>query len=176
MTTALREYEEKHTESCELINDQNEFYGFTKGENLLSKYIQWVYVPAVKDVSTEQNEGTQTALGQLLSRTVRTKIDFTEEIEELKNDLQGKYEQILEKQQSALKDLRLSIEKRLQDYMDARARLELEWHYDPKKSISISDPLARALIGDGEFIGEVARAGHGLQRGFLICFTSRISW
>lgn len=168
MTEALRGYEEKHSEMCELMKDSNEFYGFTKGENLLSKYVQWVYIPAVKDVSTEQNEGNQTALGQLLARTVRTKLDFTKEIEELKNDLQGKYKQVIDKQQSALNDLQLNVEKRLRDYIDGRARLELKWHYDPKKSISISDPLARALLGDGKFIGEVARAGHGLQRGFLV--------
>jgi putative ATP-dependent endonuclease of OLD family len=168
MIAALRDYEEKHAELCELIKDSNEFYGFTRGENLLAKYVQWVYIPAVKDVSTEQDEGSQTALGRLLARTVRVKLNFDKEIEELKSDLQGKYEKVLEEQRSALNDLQLNVEKRLRDYADARARLELKWHYDPKKSITVSDPLARALIGDGKFIGEVARAGHGLQRGFLV--------
>ncbi len=168
MTQALHEFEEKHDDLCEIIKDNNEFYGFTRGANLLSKYVQWVYIPAVKDASTEQDEASQTALGRLLARTVRVKLDFTEEIEEMKSNLQVKYEEILEKQKSALNDLKLSIEKRLRDYADARARLELKWHYDPKKSIAISDPRARALIGDGEFIGEVARAGHGLQRGFMV--------
>jgi len=168
MGQALRDYEEAHLKKCEHQDEPNEFYGFTKGEYRLEKYIQWVYVPAVKDASTEQDEGNKTALGRLLVRTVRTKLDFTEEMEELKSDLEKKYEKMLDAQRAALNGLQLTIEKRLRDYADARARLQLKWHYDAKRSIEIRDPLARAMIGDGEFVGEIARAGHGLQRSFLV--------
>ena len=48
---ALREYEEAHPELCEPLDAETQFFGFTKGLNLLDKYIQWVYVPAVKDAS-----------------------------------------------------------------------------------------------------------------------------
>jgi predicted ATP-dependent endonuclease of OLD family len=168
MTSALREYEEGHRELCKLLPDSTELYGWTKGLNRLARYIQWVYVPAVKDASSEQEESNKTCLGKLLARTVRTKLDFSKAIEELKGAAEEKYTEILEKQKEALKELGLSIEKRLQDYIDSRARLSLSWHYDAKTSIAIKDPLARANIGDAEFIGEVARAGHGMQRGFLL--------
>lgn len=168
MTSALREYEEGHSELCKLLPDTTELYGWTRGLNRLARYIQWVYVPAVKDASSEQEESNKTCLGKLLARTVRTKLDFSEAIEELKSAAEEKYTEILDKQKDALKELGLSIEKRLQDYIDLRARLNLSWHYDAKTSIAIKDPLARANIGDSEFIGEVARAGHGMQRGFLL--------
>jgi predicted ATPase len=168
MSDALRAYEESHTEKCELIDESNQFYGFTRGTYHLENYIQWVYVPAVKDASTEQEEGSKTALGQLLARTVRTKLDFSEAIEGLKREVQTKYTDILSAQEEALKGLGLSMERRLQDYIDARARLDLKWYCDSKSSISIKDPVARAVIGDGDFVGEIARAGHGLQRGFLV--------
>ncbi len=168
MTDALRDYEEKHPKKCEFIEDLNQFYGFTKGDYHIEKYIQWVYVPAVKDASTEEEEGSKTALGQLLARTVRTKLNFSNDIDELKDEMEKKYTEILNGQKDALAELQLSLEKRLQDYIDARARLELRWHYDPKASIAIRDPMARARIGDGDFIGQVARAGHGMQRGFLL--------
>jgi predicted ATP-dependent endonuclease of OLD family len=168
MTSALRDYEESHRELCKLLDDPTQIYGWTKGLNRLARYIQWVYVPAVKDASSEQEESNKTALGRLLARTVRTKLDFSEAIEELKTVAEERYTQILENQKEALKELELSIEKRLQVYIDARARLNLGWHYDAKTSIAIKDPLARVNIGDAEFIGEVARAGHGMQRGFLL--------
>jgi len=168
MTDALREYEEKNPDKCVFIDELNQFYGFTKGDYHLEKYIQWVYVPAVKDASTEQDEGRNTALGRLLARTVRTKLDFSSEINKLKEEIGEKYVGILAKQADALRALELSMEKRLQDYVDARVRLKLKWHYDAKTSISLHDPTARALIGDGDFIGEVARAGHGVQRAFLV--------
>lgn len=168
MAEALRNYEEGHPEKCELIDESNQFYGFTRGTYHLENYIQWVYVPAVKDASTEQEEGSKTALGQLLARTVRTKLDFSKDIEALKNNVEASYADILTRQSEALKELSMSMEKRLQEYIDARARLDLKWHYDSKTSISIKDPAARAVIGDGDFVGEIARAGHGLQRGFLV--------
>lgn len=168
MRAALRDYEEKHPERCVLIDEANQFYGFTRGQYHLENYIQWVYVPAVKEASTEQEEGTRTAMGQLLARTVRTKLDFSDAIDGLKDEVEEKYTAILEEQKHALKGLELSMKKRLRDYVDQRARLELMWHYDGKRSIEIRGPLARARIGDADFIGEVARAGHGMQRGFLL--------
>lgn len=76
MENALRDYEEGHDDLCELNRDENQFYGWSKGDNRLRKYLQWVYVPAVKDAATEQEEGKTTALGQLLQRTIRTKVGF----------------------------------------------------------------------------------------------------
>ena len=168
MTSALRTYEESHPELCELVPAETQFYGWTRGRNLMDKYIQWIYIPAVKDASIEQEENAKTALGKLLARTVRTRIDFTESLEELKKVTQEQYTIILEKHKEGLKELQLSIEKRLQEYSDSRSRLQLRWHYDAKESISIRDPAARADIGDGDFMGEIARAGHGLQRIFLV--------
>jgi putative ATP-dependent endonuclease of OLD family len=168
MTNALRSHEESHPELCELIPAETQFYGWTRGRNLMDKYIQWIYIPAVKDASMEQEENAKTALGKLLARTVRTRIDFTESLEDLKKDAQEKYTNILEEHKESLKELQMSIEKRLQDYSDSRSRLQLRWHYDAKESISIRDPAARADIGDGDFMGEIARAGHGLQRIFLV--------
>jgi hypothetical protein len=168
MRAALRVYEEKHSKRCVVIDEPNQFYGFTRGQYHLENYIQWVYVPAVKQASTEQEEGARTALGHLLARTVRTKLDFSDAIDALKGEVEERYTAILEQQRDALKGLELSMEKRLRDYVDERARLELAWHYDAKRSIEIRDPLARARIGDADFIGEVARAGHGMQRAFLL--------
>ncbi len=168
MTSALRAYEESHPELCELVPAETQFYGWTRGQNLMDKYIQWVYIPAVKEASIEQEENTKTALGKLLARTVRTKIDFGKSLDELKKAAEEQYTDILEKHKEDLKELQLSIEKRLQDYSDPRSRLRLKWHYDAKESISIRDPTARADIGDGDFMGEIARAGHGLQRVFLV--------
>jgi len=68
MEQALREYEAAHPEQCTLIPSPDQFYGFSKGTNRLQKYVQWVYVPAVKDATTEQAEAKSTALKRLLSR------------------------------------------------------------------------------------------------------------
>ncbi len=104
-TAALREYEEEHPELCNPIEEECQFYGFSRGKDKLDKYIQWVYVPAVKDASTEQEEGNKTALGQLLQRTVRAKIDFKSSLDTLEEEVEGKYNEILEKEKDTLKEL-----------------------------------------------------------------------
>ena len=81
MEEALKDYEEKHPELCELGESGDQFYGFTKGADRLPKYVQWVYIPAIKDPSAEQEESKKTALGQLLDRTVRTKVNFKDHMD-----------------------------------------------------------------------------------------------
>ena len=168
MEASLRNYEEHHPELCGLLDDHAELYGWTRGLNRLAKYIQWVYVPAIKDPSAEQEEAGKTALGKLLARTVRTKVDFSEDIAAVKAEVVKKYTKMLDQRQDALDGLRMSLERRLQEYAGGQARLDLQWHYDDKQSIKISDPSAWAHIGDGLFIGQVGRSGHGLQRAFLV--------
>src|SRR3990172_10565569 len=78
MRAALRAFEEEHPEQCELIESETQFYGWTKGENHLRQFVQWVYLPAVKDPTSEQDESRATALGAILERTIRSKVSFEE--------------------------------------------------------------------------------------------------
>lgn len=175
MVSALRDYEEKHPGKCKLLPGSNQFYGWSKGANLLRKYIQWIYIPAVKDASTEQDEGSKTALGQLLERTIRTKVDFKEPIADLKNKLAKGYKEIVDKQQRALSVLEISIRQRLRDWANPSADVSLSWHYDPEKSLIVNEPTARAAIGEGSFVGEVARIGHGMQRAFIVSILQELA-
>jgi len=56
----------------------------------------------------------------------------------------------------------------LQDWAHPGAKVKLKWNLDPAKSIKIEEPLAKADIGEGDFMGEVARMGHGMQRAFIV--------
>lgn len=175
MENALREYEEGHEALCELNRDENQFYGWSKGENRLRKYLQWVYVPAVKDAATEQEEGKATALGQLLQRTVRTKVDFQEPINKLRQDLAEQYEAIIQKEQGVLDGLSQSLTSRIQEWTHTGTKIELNWHYNPEKSIGINEPLARLAAGEDEFLGEIARLGHGLQRTVFVSLLQELA-
>jgi hypothetical protein len=62
---ALQKYESEHPELCALIPSEDQFYGVSRGANRLAKYIQWVFIPAIKDAASEQTESKKTALGQL---------------------------------------------------------------------------------------------------------------
>ena len=175
MEEELRAFEEAHPDLCSLVDSEDQFYGWSKGDNRLRKYFQWVFVPAVKEATSEQAEAKNTALGELLQRTIRASVDFDGPLAELKATTQTEYDKIVEAQQQALRGVSSTLESRLQRWAHPDARLQLEWQADPDKSVVLSGPSARASIGEGSFVGEVSRLGHGLQRSFIVALLQELS-
>lgn len=175
MIRDLRSYEEKYPQKCEELPSGDEFYGVSKGKNFLEKYIQWVYLPAVKDASSEQAEAKATALGRLLARTVRSRINFKESIDSIRNDVKKKYSKLLSDSQNQLAEISLALRDRLVEWAHQDATLRLEWHQDPEKAVQVDEPYAQAVLGEAGFEGALARFGHGLQRSFLLAVLQELS-
>jgi putative ATP-dependent endonuclease of the OLD family len=175
MESALREFEEGHSQLCELLDSEDQFYGWSKGANRLAEYIQWVYIPAVKDASTEQDEGKNTALGQLLERAVGAKTNFDGRLAALRAEATSQYAIIVEEEQPGLESLSRILERRLQSWAHPGAQVQIRWHHDPAKSIAIHLPLARAKVGEDEFLGDLCRLGHGLQRSFIVSLLQELA-
>jgi len=139
MTEALRDYESEHANQCVLVPSSDQFYGFSNGSNRLAKYVQWVYVPAVKDATTEQTESKATALGKLLARTVRSRVDFSEKLTEMRVEFTEKYNQLLAEKQASLQELSAILGERLKDWAHPDTRVKLEWKLPP----DLPDPESR---------------------------------
>lgn len=172
---ALREYEEAHQELCELTLSADQFYGFTKGANKLEPFIQWVYVPAVKDATTEQTEARNTALGKLLERTVRSQVKFDEDLGRLRDSARAGYEQMLAAQQKTLEGISESLAKRVAEWAHPDASVRLMWREDPKGSIRIEQPVAWLRAGEAGFEGDLTRFGHGLQRCYILALLQELA-
>jgi putative ATP-dependent endonuclease of the OLD family len=175
MTDALRSYENAHPDQCELVRSSDQFYGFSSGVNRLAKYIQWVYVPAVKDATTEQTEAKATSLGKLLARTVRSKINFAAQLAAIRSEATEKYLQLLDANQGSLQDISGTLRERLKDWAHPDARVKLEWRGTPEKAIRVDEPLAQIVAGEGGFDGELSRFGHGLQRCYILALLQELS-
>lgn len=175
MTEALRTYEEARPIDCVLIPSQDQFYGFSSGKNLLDKHLQWVYLPAVKEVSDEQTEGKTTALGKLLARTVRSQVSFSDKIKGLRDQLQTNYQGILDESQGELDAVSAALRTRLQYWSHPNADLKVSWKFDKDKSLKVDEPFAALQAGEGAFAGELARLGHGLQRSIMIALLQELS-
>lgn len=175
MASSLREYESARPEQCVSIPSEDQFYGVSKGANRLERFIQWVYVPAVKDAVSEQAEARNSALSKLLSRAVNAKTAFAQELEELKASTREKYSKILCKNQSALEDITKALNSRLSEWAHDGTDLVLEWQEDEQKSVKIEEPWARVKVSEGAFEGQVARLGHGVQRSFIIALLQELA-
>ena len=175
MKEALHVYEQEHPDQCKIIPSEDQFYGFSRGSNRLAKHVQWVYVPAVKDPTSEQIEARNSALGKLLARTVRLKTNFGETVKVLRDKMQDQYQNLLEENQPALDEISTALQRRLSEWAHPDARLRLQWKQDPNKSVRVEEPWAHILAGEGGFEGELARFGHGLQRSYVLALLQELA-
>jgi len=149
---ALREYERAHPEQCVLIPSADDFYG-VNSTGKLGPFIQWVYVPAVKEVGEEGIEAKNTALGKLIARAVRTRTNFDAELEDLKANALERYRELLERNQASLTDISQSLRRRLESWAHSNVRLGMEWLSDPNKSVVAQPPVVGIKTGEGDFLG-----------------------
>ena len=174
METALRDFEESNAALCTLMPSEDQFYGATKGSNRLAPHIQWVFIPATKDISTEGEETKNSALTILLERTVRAKVNFDDEVTKIYDDAKVAYQKMLDAQQGVLSSVSASIESRLQVWSKPDIQAKVKWNYDDQKTIKVEDPAAQVLIGDNGFEGELARFGHGMQRSYIFALLQEL--
>jgi hypothetical protein len=171
---ALRDYEAAHPGQRVLIPSADDFYG-ANSTGKLARFLQWVYVPAVKDAGEEGLEAKNTALGKLIARAVRTRTNFDAELEALKADALGRYRDLLDRNQASLTEISQSLQRRLESWAHPNVRLGMEWLSDPNKSVVVQPPVAGIKTGEGDFLGSLARMGHGLQRSYLLALLQELA-
>jgi len=165
---ALTKYEEALPESDKkLALSGAEFFGVSKGVDKFQRHISWVYVPAVKDASSESEEAKTSHLGKLIQHTIRSGMDYEVELDRIRTEALESYSKLLTNQRTHLTELQKRLASRLQAAVMTEADLQLDWKKD-EKSVSVQDPVAQVLLSDRGFVGEVERFGHGLQRSFLL--------
>jgi putative ATP-dependent endonuclease of the OLD family len=171
---ALHEYEAAHPERCVLIPSEDTFYGINS-TGKLALFVQWVYVPAVKDAGEETQESKNTALGKLIARAVRARVDVNAEVEALKTETLNRYRELLDRNQASLTELSETLQRRLGDWAHPDVRLGMAWLSDPKKSVVLQQPVAGIKTGEGEFLGDLSRMGHGFQRSYLLALLQELA-
>jgi len=174
MAEGLRNYEAERPEECILIPSEDNFYG-ANSTGILSRFVQWVYVPAVKDAGEESQEAKNTAIGKLITRVVRSKTSFDEAIEELRLKTLKEYGELLQKNTEGLNSLSDSLQKRLESWAHPNVKIEMAWLTDQNKSVQVQQPIAGIKTGDGSFLGSLSRMGHGLQRSYLLALLQELA-
>ncbi len=171
---ALRRYESEHPDQCSLIPSSDDFYGINSTGKLAS-FLQWVFVPAVKDAGEESQEAKNTALGKLIARAVRTRTNFDGELEALRAEILTRYRELLERNQASLTEVSQALQRRLESWAHPNVRIGMEWMFDPTRSVVVQQPIAGIKTGDGTFLGSLARMGHGLQRSYLLALLQELA-
>ena len=165
---ALRDFEEALSPDQKTLTPSgDDFFGVSKGAHKFQRHLHWVYVPAVKDATSEGQEARSSHLGKLIQHTVRASMNYAEELEKIRAAALAAYDELIGGQQTHLTGLEKRLSDRLKAAVMGDAGLTLNWKRD-EKSISVLDPVAQVQLSDKGFSGSVENFGHGLQRAFLI--------
>jgi putative ATP-dependent endonuclease of OLD family len=170
----LQRYESEHIADCVLISSEDNFYG-VNSTGKLAKFVQWVYVPAVKNAGDEGQEAKNTSFGKLIARAVRTHAAFEQELQTLREETLLKYNTILDNNRQGLAALSTSLQKRLESWAHPNVKIDMAWLTDPGKSVQVNQPVAGIKTGDGDFLGNLTRMGHGLQRSYLLALLQELA-
>jgi energy-coupling factor transporter ATP-binding protein EcfA2 len=175
MYQTLREFEAERAGECEVIPSEDQFYGVSKGKNLLEKYVQWIFIPAVKNACDEQSETKGGALGKLLARTVRAKLNFSATLQALVETARGQYQKMLDDNEAALNGVSEALQKRLAEWAHPAATLRVAWQQDSSKAVRVDQPLAGIVAGESGYEGSLVRFGHGFQRSYLLALLQELA-
>lgn len=171
---ALREYEDAHPDRCSLIPSQDEFYG-ANSTGKLARFVQWIYVPAVKDVAEEGLESKSSALGKLVRRTVRVHTDVDDRLRDLEAQTVERYQALLDDNRTGLQEIATSLRQRLAEWAHPDVRLELDWMQDARSAVRLTPPSAGVRAGEGDFLASLSHMGHGLQRSYLLAILQELA-
>jgi putative ATP-dependent endonuclease of OLD family len=164
---ALEEWENNHPELCKRMRDDGQFFGYKEvSAGYLGRFTRFVLVPAVRDASSDGEEGRGSLFTQLIDIAVRSNTAGNIELLALGDEMKKRYEDIINtKKTSELKKLQADLTRELGYYV-VSTDVELSW--DSMPQVQLPPPRAVAKIGEEGHRTAIERKGHGLQRAFIM--------
>ena len=170
----LAAWEHAHPEQCELHRDDGQFFGFTNvGRGSLQKYTSFVFIPAIRDATSDAVDAKGAVVAQLMEIVVRSAIQRRRDIQEFQAEISTRYEQLVSPDNlpelGGLSDNLTSTLKKF--YADSA--VNLRWQAGSDFSLPL--PAAEVLLDDDGFEGPVSLKGHGLQRAFILTLLQHLA-
>jgi energy-coupling factor transporter ATP-binding protein EcfA2 len=168
MENALREFEASHSQLCSEIKSEDQFYGFTKGAHKLKPFLQYIYLPPVKDAVEEEVEARSGILGTLISRIVRSELNLDDELDTIQKDAIEKLRYLFDSHKTGLNKLSSRLTELTKNLFPALAAVTMKWTDDLASQVRVDSPLVNVDINDSTFSGPVSKFGHGIQRSYIL--------
>lgn len=171
---ALTKWEGDHPDRCIRQRDDGRFFGFTEvGQGYLGRFTRFLFIPAVRDASDDAAEGRGSVLTDLMDMVVRSIIANKDNIKQLRDETQQKYEEIMHPENLAeLQQLSGQLSRTLQTFVP-NASVDLRWL--PLDQIKIEMPKADVKLVEDRYPTAVHRTGHGLQRAFILTMLQHLA-
>ncbi len=163
---ALQNWEFEHPEELKLMLDDGQFFGFqNNSRGKLQNYTSFVFVPAVREASTDAADGKNSVIGKLLELVVRSQILQRKDIQEFQRSMTERYQQLVDPQN--MPELRILANALTFDIRRLYDDAEVELAWRDVGELPMTLPMADVHLKHDGFGGPVDRQGHGLQRAFV---------
>lgn len=167
-------WEAAHPEHCERDRDNGQFLGFANvGRGALQKATSFVLIPAVRDASADAQDGKNTVIGQLMELIVRSAIQSRKDIQEFQKEISERYAKLTDP--ANLPELG-GLANVISDTLgQLYANVAVALHWKPSDTFAVPLPGADVGLHDEDIEIPVDRAGHGLQRAFVIALLQHLA-
>ncbi|MCV3239782.1 ATP-dependent nuclease [Mesorhizobium sp. ZC-5] len=170
---AVRAFEAARPDQHIEIPSEENAYGATGPVPILRKYIDWIYVPAVKDASTEASEQRESAFSKLILFAVRNRCNFAEQLNEIRDHASVALQKVLAGSREIMTEVGGEIDREFKNLTTTPIDVAIEW--GPIEGISVREPVINSVFKDGRVFGPPEVFGHGLQRTYLMALLSLAS-
>ena len=160
---AARAYEEAaDTHQKKLLKSSHELYGGTDGGKL-NKYIHWVYVPAVQDMSTEGEVRRGNSFAKLIG-VLSENESLEVAIATINDDVNSKVAGAISNHQGDMDLLSEDLSREFQRWAHKDASILVSREAGPNP---VPSPTPVGKIKEHSFSGDVDSFGNGLHRAYL---------
>lgn len=167
-------WETAHPENCELLRDDGQFFGFTNvARGALSKYVSFVFIPAVRDASSDSMDSRGSVISQLIELVVKSVVQKRDDIRKWQAEASEKYKELMSPENlGELGELAGTLTETLGIFYDDTG-VDLVWRAPEELQVAL--PLADVALIEQGYKGPVENKGHGLQRAFIFTLLQHLA-
>lgn len=164
---ALEDWETRHPEACSPALDEGQFFGFANvAKGYLGKHTMFIRIPAVRDALSDATEARGSCMTQLMDRVVRGTLGARADVMSFEQELKDRYVRLFDSSNlEELQGLESQLAATLGQYAP-NAGITLDW--SQLEGPRIPMPQAQVKLSEDGYESPVGRAGHGLQRAFIL--------
>ncbi len=170
----LAAWERANLSLCVRERDDGKFFGLSEpAPGHLGRFTHLLYVPAVREASTDASDVRGSVLTALMDLVVRAALTDKEDYRRLHDRTQVLYRRVMDPLKlTELKDLAEKLSSTLRIYVP-EAAIELTWR--ALGEVVLPLPSADVQLVEGEYNTSVERTGHGLQRAFIMTMLQQLT-
>lgn len=174
----LQEYmegwEAAHAAQCQVFKDDGQFLGFSNvARGSLSKYLSFVFVPAVRDAIADAVDARGSVVAQLIELVVKSVVQKRADIVQWRLKASEEYQELVKPENlGELGDLSNELSDTLAVFY-SDSRVDLTWR--PPDELQVALPVAEVALTEQGYTGPIENKGHGLQRAFIFTLLQHLA-